>query len=321
MKISVALATYNGEMYILKQLQSIAEQTLLPFELIISDDCSTDSTYSIICNFAEIAPFDVKISQNDVNIGYVKNFEKAILQCTGDYIALADQDDIWALHKIQTLVSEIGDNFLIHTDAILIDDMGKVLHASYTNYSGKYLGRDFIQYLACNNVTGCTMMFKKDLVRHVLPFPDDFPFHDWWIALHAVYLKKIKYCDKKLIYYRQHGLNQVGAKISSEHIGELDFESKKRQYFNSMTALRIIRDLGCFSMYYDKAIDDFLNYYKRYFIYNFSIRSFIFRIKYFSYFLRNYSFFVRFLGAFGAMFGFHLQLKIYRIFQFFYKKM
>lgn len=321
MKISVALATYNGEMYILQQLQSIAEQSLLPFELIISDDCSTDSTYSIICNFAKIAPFNVKISRNIVNIGYVKNFEKAILQCSGDYIALADQDDIWDSDKIKTLIEEIDENFLIHTDAVLIGSMSEILHDSYTNYSGKYLGQDFVQYLACNNVTGCTMMFKKDLVRHVLPFPDDFPFHDWWIALHAVYLKKIKYCDKKLICYRQHGLNQVGARISSEHIGKLNIESKKRQYFNSMTALQIIRDLGCFSTYYDKAIDDFLNYYKRYFIYNFSIRSFIFRVKYFPYFLRNYPFFVRLLGVFGAMLGFHLQFKIYRIFQRFYKLM
>ncbi|MCA1556539.1 MAG: glycosyltransferase, partial [Acidobacteria bacterium] len=85
-KFSIALCTYNGARYLPAQLDSIAAQTLLPDELVICDDCSTDETRDVITSFAARAPFAVRLYVNEVNLGSTKNFEQAISLCTGDII-------------------------------------------------------------------------------------------------------------------------------------------------------------------------------------------------------------------------------------------
>src|SRR5688500_18132345 len=102
LSLSVALASYNGERYIGEQLDTIAQQTRLPNELIISDDASTDSTWSIVRDFAERAPFPVRLLQHE-RFGSARNFEIAIQACRGDVIFLCDQDDIWYPNKIETI--------------------------------------------------------------------------------------------------------------------------------------------------------------------------------------------------------------------------
>ena len=98
--ISIALATYNGSRYIREQLDSIALQTRLPDELIISDDASTDDTLDIARDFARHVPFPVKIYKNQERLGSTRNFEIAILYCSGNLISLCDQDDIWYPNKL-----------------------------------------------------------------------------------------------------------------------------------------------------------------------------------------------------------------------------
>ena len=100
LSISIALCTYNGERFLRKQLDSYIQQTRLPDELVICDDGSKDRTLEILEEFAAKAPFSVRIYQNVQNLGWSKNFEKAINLCTGDLIALSDQDDEWLSHKL-----------------------------------------------------------------------------------------------------------------------------------------------------------------------------------------------------------------------------
>lgn len=91
--ISTAMCTYNGEKYLREQLESIARQTLLPNELVVCDDCSSDETVEIIQDFSRNAPFSVRLMINENNLGFAKNFEKAITLCSGEIIVLSDQDD------------------------------------------------------------------------------------------------------------------------------------------------------------------------------------------------------------------------------------
>ena len=91
--ISIAMATYNGELFIREQLDSILTQTLSDWELIVCDDGSTDNTLSILQEYAN-NDSRIKIYQNETNLGFKRNFEKAIGLCSGEYIALCDQDDI-----------------------------------------------------------------------------------------------------------------------------------------------------------------------------------------------------------------------------------
>src|SRR5882762_9584184 len=92
--VSIAICTYNGARFIRPLLQSITDQSYDDLEIIIVDDCSQDGTFDILNTFQE-ADRRVKLYRNEQNLGYVKNFEKAIDLCTGEYIALCDQDDIW----------------------------------------------------------------------------------------------------------------------------------------------------------------------------------------------------------------------------------
>ncbi|MCD2471680.1 glycosyltransferase [Jiella sp. MQZ9-1] len=101
MRISVALATYNGARYLEPQLESLAGQTHLPAELVVGDDGSSDATIEILERFARVAPFPVRISQNPTNRGHGQNFLETASRCRGDWIAFCDQDDIWSTEKLK----------------------------------------------------------------------------------------------------------------------------------------------------------------------------------------------------------------------------
>ena len=101
MKISIALATYNGEAFLQDQLQSFEMQTRLPDEIIISDDNSTDKTLKILQNFKLETSIIVKIVNNNLGQGAVRNFNNALTHTSGDIILLSDQDDIWLPNKIE----------------------------------------------------------------------------------------------------------------------------------------------------------------------------------------------------------------------------
>ena len=94
LRISVAMATWNGERFVGEQLESIARQSRLPDEVVLSDDASADRTLEIARAFARKAPFDVVVLGNDERVGHGENFFRAMRACKGDVIALSDQDDV-----------------------------------------------------------------------------------------------------------------------------------------------------------------------------------------------------------------------------------
>lgn len=200
--ISIAMCTYNGEKFIKEQLDSILDQTYKNIEIIIVDDVSNDTTVEIIQNYKDNR---IKFFKNEKNLGFVKNFEKAISLCSGDYIALADQDDIWKNYKIEKFIQEIGDNLLIYSDAILIDkdskEIGKELIRPVTNLISGSNTKAFLFY---NCISGNTMMFSKELIKHIIPINKKFSFHDSWIAFIANSLGKVTYTEEAMIYYRRY---------------------------------------------------------------------------------------------------------------------
>ena len=111
MKTSVAIATYNGEKYIIEQLESILYQTQAVDEVIICDDCSQDRTVHIIRDFIVQHELNCtwKLFVNDQNLGYCENFKKAIYLCTGDIVFFCDQDDIWVKNRVEVMAAAIHD--------------------------------------------------------------------------------------------------------------------------------------------------------------------------------------------------------------------
>lgn len=124
MKISVAMATYNGERYLGEQLASLAAQTRPPDELVIMDDGSTDQTQKIVEEFARHARFPVRFDRNESNLGYTRNFLRAARRCTGSWIAFCDQDDIWLPEKLARVECHMTDPtvLLIAHSAELVDE-------------------------------------------------------------------------------------------------------------------------------------------------------------------------------------------------------
>ncbi len=109
-RLSIAMCTYNGAKYIQEQLDSIAAQSRLPDELVVCDDRSSDNTIEIVKSFGSKVPFPVRLYLNEENLGIIKNFEKAISLCTGNIIALSDQDDVWKPNKIEKILTAFAEN-------------------------------------------------------------------------------------------------------------------------------------------------------------------------------------------------------------------
>src|SRR5215208_90703 len=109
LKFYVAMCTYNGAQFVAEQLDSIAAQTRRPDELVVCDDGSDDATPEIIREFAHRASFPLRFYVNETNLGSTRNFERAISLCEGDFIALADQDDVWLPEKLERLERALAD--------------------------------------------------------------------------------------------------------------------------------------------------------------------------------------------------------------------
>lgn len=224
MALSVAMCTYNGSRFIKDQLNSIIEQSRPVNEIIICDDCSTDNTIEIINDYINKYPGLIQLYQNKENLRSTKNFENAISHCTGDYIFLADQDDIWDFYKVEKIITKFEANESlegIFTNGNLIDDDGEIF--PNTNmwdtfyFFEKNLDKpvDLLCLLKhhANMVTGATLCIKKSIRDIILPFPDLTKkkfFHDEWIALILASRNSLDYINENLISYRIHTSQQIG---------------------------------------------------------------------------------------------------------------
>jgi glycosyltransferase involved in cell wall biosynthesis len=230
-KFSIAMCTYNGSRHLREQLDSITAQTRPPQELVICDDGSTDATREVVTNFAASAAFPVHFQINEQNLGSTKNFERAIGFCTGDLIALCDQDDVWLPGKLAELEVEFdrAPNLgLIFTDAEVIDEASRPtgytlwekLPVSEAEQARLQSPRAIDELLAGSTVTGATMAFRSRFKDLILPIPDDLSIiHDAWIAIVVAAVAEILPFPRPLIKYRQHGAQQVGAKERKQDQG------------------------------------------------------------------------------------------------------
>lgn len=235
--ISIALATYNGADFLKEQLDSIYAQTLQDFDLFVCDDCSTDTTVEILEDYR--LRYGLQYQVNEVNIGFLRNFEQALTCCQGEFIVLADQDDVWLPDKLESLIAGIGTADLVYSDASLIDEAGNKLADSLMQVSGvkPVTGFEF-NYFVCNTcITGCTLMIRRHLLEVALPIPDCEQYHDWWLAVIASCHGGIRYVPRQLVKYRQHGANDTGASVKKNVLtrmwGHLTgaTESQKQRYY------------------------------------------------------------------------------------------
>lgn len=248
-KVDILLATYNGEKYVAEQIESILNQSYKNIRLIISDDCSKDSTPKILEKYKKLDERVIVFIQKE-NLGVVKNIEFLLNQVENPLYMLADQDDYWLPEKVEMSVKTLNEKEadLVFGDLEVVDKDLKPLLPSFGDFMllndkiAKYIDSYKCNYLYCC-VTGCTVLSKKEFIEYILPLPtySKFLIHDHWIGLMVSLHGKLAYMPEKYIKYRQHGDNQVGINKISHGFTKVE---QVREHFINVK-------LGVFGTYVD----------------------------------------------------------------------
>lgn len=214
MKISVAMATFNGEKFLAEQLNSLSGQSRLPFELVACDDGSTDRTVDILRSFAETAPFPVRIFQNETNLGFADNFFKAAKLCSGDWISFCDQDDVWLPNKLSYAYAELKQNSklaLILQNAFICDgsikSSGRIFPNSISfGFHPPQSQFGFWVWLGCLQTFRASFLKTLDSSSRPRNYFADHPTmsHDKWTCLIANATGGVKVLSEPAALYRRH---------------------------------------------------------------------------------------------------------------------
>jgi glycosyltransferase involved in cell wall biosynthesis len=222
--VSIAMATHAGERFISEQLDTIAEQTRPPDELIVCDDASPDRTCELVEAFARSASFPVRLERNPSRLGTTANFEKAVSLCTGDVIFFADQDDHWRPPKIERMIEILGSS--PETGAVLCNgdvvsesrdalgyDLWRAVGFDASEQASVAKGGATDVFLRHVVAAGTTLAFRASFKPLLLPFPDLRSAHDAWVAFMIAAVSRFEILDEPLIEYRLHDSNQFGLKL------------------------------------------------------------------------------------------------------------
>lgn len=196
------MATYNGASYIKEQLQSILLQLSPLDEIVISDDSSVDNTVDIIKAFGDPR---IKLIEGQLFKSPIFNIENAIKHATGEYIFLADQDDVWTKDKMEKTLQLLHKCDMVVHNCTIVNDALEVTNESFFNLNGS--GKGLIKNLVKNSYLGCCMAFRREILDQALPFPKNIPMHDIWIGMIAELFYKSCFWDEPLVLYRRHGYN------------------------------------------------------------------------------------------------------------------
>ena len=214
MKISVCMATYNGEKYIYEQIESILYQLREQDEIIVSDDHSGDNTIEIIKSFNDNR---IKIIFNNGERGYTANFENALNHATGDIIFLSDQDDVWLNGKVDKMLRLLESSDLVVSDVEIVDTNLNLINSSHFRLHNVKDG--FWNNFLFTRYIGASMAFKQEILKKVLPFPSKKSLcaHDYWITIVSEAYYNVKLLNEPTLKYRRHESNASTGGLKSKN--------------------------------------------------------------------------------------------------------
>lgn len=198
--ISVCIATYNGARYIGEQLASILKQLSAEDEVVVSDDGSTDGTLDIVRSLNDRR---IRIVDGPRRHSPTLNFEWALRNAKGEYVFLADQDDVWLEGKVRRCMEELQKCDCVVSDAKVTDSCLNTTSESLFKLMHVRRGR-LSNLLWRNGYTGCCMAFRREVLSKALPFPTDIPMHDIWIGNVAAFCGRLRFIDDRLLLFRRH---------------------------------------------------------------------------------------------------------------------
>ena len=188
-KVVIVLCTHNGAAWIDEQIQSLLAQTH-PVAIRVFDDASTDDTVALIRSRA--AGHDVECTVHPEALGVVNNFSSGIQSVLNEgfnYIALADQDDIWLPERVATGLrvlqsaehsSATPGPHLVHSDLSMVNAHNQIIHQSFIHWRQYQTGtrNSLAVVLGQNGVMGNTILMNRKLAELSLPFPAHLHVHD-----------------------------------------------------------------------------------------------------------------------------------------------
>jgi glycosyltransferase involved in cell wall biosynthesis len=219
MKVSVCMAVHNGARFLRPQVDSILSQLRPHDELLVVDDASTDRSAAILENVRDAR---LRLYRNDENLGVLRSFERALRGSSGEIIFLSDHDDIWLPGKLATSLDVFAlrpDVTMVVTDAKLIDENGAVTNESFFAERGHFAA-GFLHNFLKNKYLGCTLSFRRSMLRYFLPIPADVPMHDMWFGLLNAIYGKTFFIDEPLTAYRRHAGNATPL-VTSGEVGKI----------------------------------------------------------------------------------------------------
>ena len=298
--VSVVLCTKNGELFLEEQLLSILNQTYSNLEIIVCDDASADTTIEIIRQYAKM---DSRITCffNPNTLGVNRNFEQGFGHATGQFIAIADQDDIWKPEKIEKQLSLFNspETVLVHTSSARFSGARLPFDKQFNTGEIMMNGNDFRRLLLRNSIAGHNIMFRKSLIGASTPFPETV-YYDWWLCQMATCVGQIAASPEVLAYHRLHGQNLTAKKS----VGNIQRYDELLERINALKAFLTIKNLSKENYHFCNAL---LRVYSELLHKKFSLRLFFFYVKhakiFFFYKRKKYPFFSYLKAAYYMSFA------------------
>ena len=244
--VSVVLAAHNGAKYIEEQIRSIAVQTLPPFELIISDDASTDNTLQIVQDVLSECDFTVKTIRNERALGFRDNFLQACLLAQGDFIAFCDQDDVWhptKLEKCSEFFEDKSVSLIVHAARLIDDNSNQIgmFRQGITNTTIK----PPLSYDPWGTFWGFSMVFRRELIELIdirdrfidYIVPSELIAHDRWVMLLGQMVGAIAEIEDPLVNYRQHANNLFGEGSRTRKRPPVDIRKRSETYIKATSQM------------------------------------------------------------------------------------
>lgn len=259
--ISILLATYNSELFIKEQIDSIINQTYRDWVLYVRDDCSKDSTPIILKEYENKYPGKIIVLDNQhQSLRAYLNFVELMKNVVSQYYMFCDHDDIWIDRKIEYSIKKMKEQeamypnkpIVVHTDMHVVDNDIHIIADSFWKYS-KFMPNhvSFEELVLCNSVNGCTMLFN-DLAKQVSMKNIKYArMHDMLVAQSVAACRGIIVeIPEKTVFYRQHSCNVVGAK----EVGVSTYLNKlkkiKKVYQDNVITYKMANGIASFPLYY-----------------------------------------------------------------------
>lgn len=258
-QIAILMATYDGDVYLREQIDSLLNQSFTDWHLYVHDDGSADDTVSILEDYSKQYPQKITLLQYPSQGGACRNFLSILDTVDAPYYMFSDQDDVWLPEKIEKSFNRMKllemqyseKPIIIHSDLLVVDATLHTLAPSFIRNQQIKIGamRSFEDYAATNTVTGCTMLFNHKAKQCIKKPYEKAIMHDAWICLSVVSHQGIvDFIDEPLIQYRQHGDNTLGARDMSLQTPIYKLRHLRRQILNDVRHYREMNALRSLSV-------------------------------------------------------------------------